>query len=96
MRDARKKTAGADRAVRSRGFCRASISGDRSAFRGERLLRFAAFFAVAKDAGEHRCADERDTDQTVANDWSIGARISFRTLGDVYVGDTRFDELDYF
>lgn len=39
---------------------------------------------------------ERDTDSSLANDWSIGARISFRTLGDVYVGDTRFDELDYF
>ncbi|MFQ6184499.1 LPS-assembly protein LptD [Sinorhizobium meliloti] len=39
---------------------------------------------------------ERDTDSSLANDWSIGARISFRTLGDVYVGDTKFDELDYF
>jgi len=39
---------------------------------------------------------ERDTDSTVANDWSIGARISFRTLGDINVGETRFEELDYF
>lgn len=40
--------------------------------------------------------EERDTDSTIANDWSIGARISFRTLGDVNVGDTRFEELDYY
>ncbi|WEX78493.1 LPS-assembly protein LptD [Sinorhizobium numidicum] len=39
---------------------------------------------------------ERDTDSSLANDWSIGARISFRTLGDVNVGETRFEELDYF
>lgn len=39
---------------------------------------------------------ERDTDSSVANDWSIGARISFRTLGDIDVGDTTFDELDYY
>ncbi|MNY62325.1 LPS-assembly protein LptD [compost metagenome] len=39
---------------------------------------------------------ERDTDSMVANDWSIGARISFRTLGDVNVGDTKFEELDYY
>ncbi|WP_457582767.1 LPS-assembly protein LptD [Ensifer canadensis] len=39
---------------------------------------------------------ERDTDSTIANDWSIGARISFRTLGDVNVGDTKFEELDYY
>lgn len=39
---------------------------------------------------------ERDTDSTLANDWSIGARISFRTLGDVNVGDTKFEELDYY
>ncbi|HEV7320795.1 MAG TPA: LPS-assembly protein LptD [Ensifer sp.] len=39
---------------------------------------------------------ERDTDSTLANDWSIGARISFRTLGDVNVGDTKFQELDYY
>lgn len=38
--------------------------------------------------------EERDTDQSVANDWSIGARISFRTLGDINVGDTKFDGLD--
>ncbi|MBB5538469.1 LPS-assembly protein LptD [Rhizobium giardinii] len=38
--------------------------------------------------------EERDTDQTVANDWSIGARISFRTLGDINVGDTDFDSLN--
>jgi LPS-assembly protein len=37
---------------------------------------------------------ERDTDSTVANDWSIGARISFRTLGDINVGDTDFDSLN--
>lgn len=40
--------------------------------------------------------EERDTDSTIANDWSIGARISFRTLGDVNVGDTKFEELDYY
>lgn len=39
---------------------------------------------------------ERDTDSSVANDWSIGARISFRTLGDIDIGDTTFDELDYY
>ncbi|HXV31188.1 MAG TPA: LPS assembly protein LptD, partial [Sinorhizobium sp.] len=39
---------------------------------------------------------ERDTDNSLANDWSIGARISFRTLGDINVGDTTVDELDYF
>ncbi|MBP1882775.1 LPS-assembly protein LptD [Sinorhizobium mexicanum] len=39
---------------------------------------------------------ERDTDSSVANDWSIGARISFRTLGDINVGDTTFKELDYY
>lgn len=39
---------------------------------------------------------ERDTDSSVANDWSIGARISFRTLGDIDVGDTTFDELDFY
>ncbi len=38
--------------------------------------------------------EERDTDQTIANDWSIGARISFRTLGDIDVGDTKFDGLN--
>ncbi|OBZ96154.1 Organic solvent tolerance protein [Pararhizobium polonicum] len=38
--------------------------------------------------------EERDTDQSVANDWSIGARISFRTLGDIDVGDTKFDGLN--
>jgi LPS-assembly protein len=37
---------------------------------------------------------ERDPDQSVANDWSIGARISFRTLGDINVGDTDFDGLN--
>ena len=37
---------------------------------------------------------ERDTDQSVANDWSIGARLSFRTLGDINVGDTEFDGLN--
>nr|WP_289624436.1 LPS-assembly protein LptD [Sinorhizobium sp. 7-81] len=39
---------------------------------------------------------ERDTDSSVANDWSIGARISFRTLGDIDIGDTTFEELDYY
>lgn len=38
--------------------------------------------------------EERDTDQSIANDWSIGARISFRTLGDINVGDTDFDGLN--
>jgi LPS-assembly protein len=37
---------------------------------------------------------ERDDEDSVANDWSIGARISFRTLGDINVGDTTFDGLD--
>ena len=39
---------------------------------------------------------ERDPDNSLANDWSIGARISFSTLGDINVGETRFEELDYF
>jgi LPS-assembly protein len=30
----------------------------------------------------------RDVADESANDWQIGARISFRTLGDVRVGDT--------
>ncbi len=38
--------------------------------------------------------EERDSDQSVANDWSIGARISFRTLGDINVGDAKFDALN--
>lgn len=38
--------------------------------------------------------EERDSNQSIANDWSIGARISFRTLGDIYVGDTKFDGLN--
>lgn len=38
--------------------------------------------------------EERDADSTVANDWSIGARISFRTLGDINVGDSSFDDLN--
>ncbi|MDW5318092.1 LPS-assembly protein LptD [Rhizobium sp. PL01] len=38
--------------------------------------------------------EERDSDQSIANDWSIGARISFRTLGDIDVGDTKFDGLN--
>ncbi|CZT34750.1 LPS-assembly protein LptD [Rhizobium sp. 9140] len=38
--------------------------------------------------------NERDPDQSLANDWSIGARISFRTLGDINVGDSSFDALD--
>ena len=37
---------------------------------------------------------ERDSEDSVANDWSIGARLSFRTLGDINVGDTKFDGLD--
>ncbi|MFB2551136.1 LPS-assembly protein LptD [Ensifer soli] len=37
---------------------------------------------------------ERDVDGSIANDWSIGARLSFRTLGDIDVGDTRFDDLN--
>ncbi len=37
---------------------------------------------------------ERDKNSTVANDWSIGARISFRTLGDINVGDAKFDDLN--
>lgn len=30
----------------------------------------------------------RDPDNKTANDWSIGARLSFRTLGDINVGDS--------
>jgi LPS-assembly protein len=30
----------------------------------------------------------RDKSGTTANDWSIGARLMFRTLGDINVGDT--------
>ncbi|HVK91710.1 MAG TPA: LPS-assembly protein LptD [Mycoplana sp.] len=36
----------------------------------------------------------RDTSQTIANDWSIGVRLSFRTLGDINVGDTTLDGFD--
>ncbi|MDF1631774.1 LPS-assembly protein LptD [Mycoplana sp. MJR14] len=36
----------------------------------------------------------RDTGSTIANDWSIGARLSFRTLGDINVGDTTLDGFD--
>ncbi|SOC39760.1 LPS-assembly protein [Rhizobium subbaraonis] len=36
----------------------------------------------------------RDTGSTIANDWSIGARLSFRTLGDINVGDTELDGFD--
>ncbi|MCF3642182.1 LPS-assembly protein LptD [Rhizobium sp. TRM95111] len=35
--------------------------------------------------------ETRDRSSTVANDWSIGARLSFRTLGDINVGDTTLD-----
>ncbi|WP_428428129.1 LPS-assembly protein LptD [Pararhizobium sp.] len=38
--------------------------------------------------------EERDSNQSIANDWSIGARISFRTLGDINVGDAKFDALN--
>jgi LPS-assembly protein len=38
--------------------------------------------------------NERDPDESLANDWSIGARISFRTLGDINVGDSSFNELN--
>ena len=31
--------------------------------------------------------DKRDISNTAANDWQIGARLSFRTLGDIQVGD---------
>ena len=31
---------------------------------------------------------ERDKEDSTANDWSIGARLMFRTLGDIRVGDT--------
>lgn len=37
---------------------------------------------------------ERDVDSSLANDWSIGARISFRTLGDINVGSTSFTGLE--
>lgn len=36
----------------------------------------------------------RDTGQTIANDWTIGVRLSFRTLGDINVGDTTLDGFD--
>lgn len=36
----------------------------------------------------------RDTAATIANDWSIGARLSFRTLGDINIGDTTLDGFD--
>ncbi|MDR6757376.1 LPS-assembly protein [Mycoplana sp. BE70] len=36
----------------------------------------------------------RDSSQTIANDWSIGARLSFRTLGDINIGDTTLDGFD--
>lgn len=32
--------------------------------------------------------ETRDKSGTTANDWSIGARLTFRTLGDVRIGDT--------
>ncbi|MDQ0454137.1 LPS-assembly protein LptD [Rhizobium paknamense] len=32
--------------------------------------------------------NKRDTDDESANDWTIGARLTFRTLGDVKVGNT--------
>lgn len=35
--------------------------------------------------------EKRDPDSESANDWSIGARLTFRTLGDVKVGDTNID-----
>ncbi|QRM54880.1 LPS-assembly protein LptD [Sinorhizobium sp. BG8] len=36
----------------------------------------------------------RDSSSSVANDWSIGARLSFRTLGDIQVGDTDLQGFD--
>nr|WP_245295681.1 LPS-assembly protein LptD [Xaviernesmea rhizosphaerae] len=36
----------------------------------------------------------RDPDKELANDWSIGARLSFRTLGDINVGNTSFTDLN--
>ena len=35
--------------------------------------------------------ETRDRSSSVANDWSIGARLSFRTLGDIKVGDTQIN-----
>jgi LPS-assembly protein len=35
--------------------------------------------------------DTRDVGNEKANDWSIGARLSFRTLGDVDLGADTFD-----
>jgi len=35
--------------------------------------------------------NKRDSTNESASDWSIGARLSFRTLGDVNVGDTNVD-----
>jgi LPS-assembly protein len=38
--------------------------------------------------------ETRDKSSTTANDWSIGARLSFRTLGDIKVGDTSLNGFD--
>ncbi|MDX3927261.1 MAG: LPS-assembly protein LptD [Shinella sp.] len=35
--------------------------------------------------------EERDRSSSVANDWSIGARLTFRTLGDINIGDTELN-----
>ena len=37
---------------------------------------------------------ERDKSSSVANDWSIGARLMFRTIGDIRVGDAAFTGLE--
>ncbi|MCP8895691.1 LPS-assembly protein LptD [Shinella daejeonensis] len=38
--------------------------------------------------------ETRDKSGSVANDWSIGARLVFRTLGDIKVGDTTIEGFD--
>ena len=38
--------------------------------------------------------ETRDKSGTTANDWSIGARLTFRTLGDVRIGDTSLNGFD--
>ena len=39
-------------------------------------------------------SDKRDDINQAANDWQIGARLTFRTLGDVNVGETRLDSFN--
>lgn len=39
-------------------------------------------------------SDKRDDINQAANDWQIGARLTFRTLGDVNVGNTKLDSFN--